>query len=615
MLLLSPITLIAAAALLCAIHLIRCIRSPLSKIPGPKLSKFTSLVLKWKEIKALRTVYIHQLHQQYGPVVRIAPNEVSFTSWEALKEIYCSGGSGYDKTEFYDLFKIYGRRTMFTTLNKADHAKRKRILADRYANSNIMKSASVTGVQERSSKFVRRCVSAPGGVSDIFLAALHAYACDCITHHLFHPYGTDCITKKEDEDMMHQIVSSHTTPLLCTVYSQGCCIYLQSPGKPPLADDYVLETSQLSGTAPFTLMSRFDEKTGDLDYIDKAAECLDHMAAGIDTTGDGLCFLMWELSQPRSLGIQRKLAEELRTNPDTPFDKLPFLDAVVCEGLRCFPPIPMSLPRYVPQGGRSIDGFWLPGKTIVSCQAYSVHRLNSEIFPDGDVFNPERWLELDGDADRRRIQFAFSNGGRGCVGKHLALIEMKTLLRDVYSRYSTTPHESMQEEAMAMSDQLISARPLGQKCLLRFHALDAMDSPRQHKINTATWMSKCPTATIDDAKAISGHHRWGWLGENASKLQMLVVDAAAVGSVLSIDLQHNGMDSMSCAASSLRQSQKRIRAHVHPSAAEMLVSASSADSPSRVNQRYMTIMYARTRTATKVPKFFCTMYRYMPSER
>ncbi|KAK0756434.1 hypothetical protein N5P37_011086 [Trichoderma harzianum] len=437
MLLLSPITLLAAATLLFAIHLIRRLTSPLSKIPGPAVSKFTSLVLKWKEIKALRTVYIHQLHQQYGPVVRIAPNEVSFTSWEALKEIYCSGGSGYDKTEFYDLFKIYGRRTMFTTLNKADHAKRKRILADRYANSNVMKSASVTGVQERSSKFVRRCTSASGGVSDIFVNRL----------------------------------ISHYAPTLHRLFSRVLYLFAK-PRETPLADDYVLETSQLSGTASFTLMSRFDEKTGDLDYIDKAAECLDHMAAGIDTTGDGLCFLLWELSQPRSLGIQRKLAEELRANPETPFDKLPFLDAVVCEGLRCFPPIPMSLPRYVPQGGRSIDGFWLPEKTVVSCQAYSVHRLNSEIFPDGDVFNPERWLELEGDADRRRIQFAFSNGGRGCVGKHLALIEMKTLLRDVYSKYSTTPHESMQEEAMAMSDQLISARPLGQKCLLRFHPLD-----------------------------------------------------------------------------------------------------------------------------------------------
>jgi len=61
-------------------------------------------------LRANRRVYIHGLHLQYGPVVRIAPNEVSFTSPEAVKEVYCSGGSGYDKTEFYDLFKVYGRR-------------------------------------------------------------------------------------------------------------------------------------------------------------------------------------------------------------------------------------------------------------------------------------------------------------------------------------------------------------------------------------------------------------------------------------------------------------------------------------------------------------------------
>ena len=36
-------------------------------------------------------------------------------------------------------------------------------------------------------------------------AALHAYACDCITHHLFHPNGSDCLGKKEDEAMMHQV--------------------------------------------------------------------------------------------------------------------------------------------------------------------------------------------------------------------------------------------------------------------------------------------------------------------------------------------------------------------------------------------------------------------------
>lgn len=110
MILLSPVYLAIAALVLIGVRVTRRLASPLRKIPGPTISLFTSLLLKWKEIHAARTLYIHALHVKYGPVVRIAPNEVSFTSGAALKEIYCSGGSGYDKSQFYNLFKIHGRR-------------------------------------------------------------------------------------------------------------------------------------------------------------------------------------------------------------------------------------------------------------------------------------------------------------------------------------------------------------------------------------------------------------------------------------------------------------------------------------------------------------------------
>lgn len=82
----------------------------MNKIPGPTLARYTSLILKWHEFNTNRRKYVHDMHLKYGPVVRIAPNEVAFASLGAVKEIYCSGGSGYDKTEFYDLFKVYGRR-------------------------------------------------------------------------------------------------------------------------------------------------------------------------------------------------------------------------------------------------------------------------------------------------------------------------------------------------------------------------------------------------------------------------------------------------------------------------------------------------------------------------
>jgi hypothetical protein len=46
------------------------------------------------------------------------------------------------------------------------------------------------------------------------------------------------------------------------------------------------------------------------------------------------------------------------------------------------------------------------------------------------------------------------------------------LLRAVYSRFTTLPDPSMTVDDMEMSDQLISSRPAGQRCLLRFVPLE-----------------------------------------------------------------------------------------------------------------------------------------------
>lgn len=85
----------------------RGIVSPISKVPGPWYTRYTSLWIKYQEFTANRRESIHDLHEKYGPVVRLGPNEVSFTSLDAIKEIYSSGGSGYDKTEFYTLFRQF----------------------------------------------------------------------------------------------------------------------------------------------------------------------------------------------------------------------------------------------------------------------------------------------------------------------------------------------------------------------------------------------------------------------------------------------------------------------------------------------------------------------------
>ncbi|KAG7003129.1 Averantin hydroxylase [Fusarium oxysporum f. sp. conglutinans] len=189
----------------------------------------------------------------------------------------------------------------------------------------------------------------------------------------------------------------------------------------PRATELVLNGVKKGGVADFTLVSRMQEEKFGMGTFDIASECMDHMLAGIETTGDALCFLMWQISQPGYTFIQERLRDEFRANPDVSSDQLEYLEAVVKEGLRVFPSIPMSLPRCVPEGGATVDGHWLPGGTIVSCQPYSMHRIDEAAFPRPDSFEPQRWLEEKGSAERNRLFFAFSNGGRACIGRHLAI--------------------------------------------------------------------------------------------------------------------------------------------------------------------------------------------------
>jgi cytochrome P450 len=155
-----------------------------------------------------------------------------------------------------------------------------------------------------------------------------------------------------------------------------------------------------------------------------ASECMDHLVAGVDTTGDTLCFTMWSLSRPEYKTVQEKLHQEL-TGVAFPadgvpsiqkLDHLPYLDAVVKEGLRLFAAIPMTLFREVPAEAKVMNGYSLPGGTIVGSQAYSLHR-NEEIYPRSEEFIPERWLNVDKETESciQRQLWAFSSGARSCI--------------------------------------------------------------------------------------------------------------------------------------------------------------------------------------------------------
>jgi benzoate 4-monooxygenase len=87
----------------------------------------------------------------------------------------------------------------------------------------------------------------------------------------------------------------------------------------------------------------------------------------------------------------------------------------------------------VPPEGLLVDGHWLEGNTTVSVSTYTIHR-DPKYFHDPDQFLPERWLEP-GAEELQRVFLAFQQGGRACIGRNIAYLEMQLILTTLVRRY------------------------------------------------------------------------------------------------------------------------------------------------------------------------------------
>lgn len=320
--------------------------------------------------------------------------------------------------------------------------------------TNILRSTILDGIRQRAAAVMDQCRASRGGYLDVYVCYLTLFALlidstsrsrytvtlwtvpatssSALAAHAHSKTMTTSSSCKSSPITTAFNVSNPITHIILRVLISLTERWIQhyspllnrintlfKPKSTPLSKIFVLERSQNRNADETSLISRLWSKTSTttLTPIQIAAECMDHLAAGIDTTGDGLCFLMHELSLPPNIACQRRLQEEISNNPTAKLDELVYLDAVIKEGLRLFPPIPMSLPRYVPREGRTVCGYDLPGGSVVSCQPYSLHLLNEDVYPRAETFVPERWLEKEGEVERNRLFFAFASGGRGCIGK------------------------------------------------------------------------------------------------------------------------------------------------------------------------------------------------------
>jgi cytochrome P450 len=165
--------------------------------------------------------------------------------------------------------------------------------------------------------------------------------------------------------------------------------------------------------------------------------------AGHETTALSLSFTLLLLAQHPE--VQAKAVAEvdavLGSRPATMADvaSLPFIDAVIKESMRVYPPVYMFGRQALEDV--EIGGWVVPRGAQVLTPVWAIHR-DARWYDDPETFAPQRWL--DGLAERlpKYAYLPFGGGARVCVGNHFATLEavlgLATLLQHLRVRPDPT---------------------------------------------------------------------------------------------------------------------------------------------------------------------------------
>lgn len=455
--------------------------SPLKGVPGPWYAVYTKWWLVWKTVKGVRAKTIHELHQQYGPWVRIAPNEVSTSDSEALVPIY-GVNSTYVKTDFYT-YQLRGVPELFTMSDRKQHARRRRELAHLFSMSTITEYEPVIAKQVKTCMDFIASEGRKGQVSNLY-DWWHYLSMDIIcdlsfgsTFNMLQDGASNAYIKDLYGSLQIEPVRWHFgwlnryaawSPLKFVRDAEACSVRAMARGA-KLVQDYVEnpEKKRRKDLLQKMLDARDDEgKPLSVEALN--TEAAGFILAGSHTTSSSLTWIVWRVM--KSPNILSKLRNELDSAlAGLPRDEVPthaklesltYFNSVIKEGLRIDTAVPGSTPRYVPPGGTNINGHVLPGGSTVSAQAYSCHR-DAAVFPDPDQFLPERWLHETPAMRKLYIPFG-ADGPRKCIGIWLAYMELRVILAALFHRFDLEFAHEIDDASMEL-DEFWLANPIGQR--------------------------------------------------------------------------------------------------------------------------------------------------------
>ncbi|KAM3065601.1 Cytochrome P450 monooxygenase boa3 [Clarireedia jacksonii] len=454
--LLSPLHIVGVAILIPVAYLAywgiyNAYFHPLSKFPGPLLARSSYLWYARNWISGRWPHALSDIHKKYGHVVRIAPDELAFSSAQSWRDIYghsVKGKKYFRKTDWYagvgDL-----PNSISTEPDPRIHGAMRRVLANAFSNSVLKTQADV--ITRFLDMFVAQIKVHDQGEGIRVDEWFNWLTFDIIGDLTFHE-SFGAVENARPHFWISWIINGNFIRSLYPLFQKIPISRIFMRWIVPNMEDIREQRRQhIAYTKAKALKraSRNDVTTKDFfsfllekEDADKSDMFLTAQAhtliiAGSETTAVTLtAMLAYLLRYPDKLRILNEEVRRAFTSKDQ-IDAdgtlpLQYLFAVIEETLRILPPVPFGLPRTCP--GATIDGHVVPAGAIVSVSPYTASH-DPQYWHDPEGWHPERWLEPEHplhnpvfDMDNKEASRPFSTGPRVCLGVNLAYIELRMTL-------------------------------------------------------------------------------------------------------------------------------------------------------------------------------------------
>ncbi|KAM0350673.1 hypothetical protein ACHAPU_003162 [Fusarium lateritium] len=387
-----------------------------------------------------------EVHGKYGDVVRIAPNEISFGSPNAYKDIYNHASKDkelFRKSQlFYDPDPSITRPSIVFAIDPKDHRSQRKSLHHAFSAKALRDNEET--VQNHVKILIKQLGQRAGpGTDGVNMSDVFNWITFDIIGELAFGESFDSLEQWTQSPwislilgFLRQVMVVSSLKRLSTPIS--LCVRLMPKSlEEDLKTHNKITTEKVNrriklGTSRgredfFAHILRQEKNDIDVVHLREQAKVL--VVAGSETTANLFSAATYYLLKDpdKMAALQAEIRSAFSSMDDITAEsvkQLEYLNGVIEEGLRIFPPAPLGPPRTCT--GAMIDGFYIPKGTTVSVDTWTTAH-DERNFARPYEFIPERWIG-EGLGDRKDASRAFSLGPRGCLGINLAYMESRIIL-------------------------------------------------------------------------------------------------------------------------------------------------------------------------------------------